>query len=501
MKIVSPRQMSEIDRQSIESFGIPGLLLMENAGIKCWEHIKEVLGRDKLFETNFLFIAGTGNNGGDSFVIARQAWLAGISNLNILLVRDNDNTENNIHRNICEKLGIPVLLYKKNNQEISKLFQTADVIIDGITGTGLKGALHGSAEDLVSLANSSTGQKISIDIPSGLGEDFKIGFPVIKADITLTVGLPKTILYYPSMRIFAGRIITVKIGFPLELLKNPPDSGNFYDIDTLELPDIPLWFYKGSRGHTAVFAGSEGTIGAAFLSSTAAGRSRSGLVTLFTDNSIYPSLSSKAASIMVAKLKSDNPDLSGFTSLLAGPGWGTDKRSRLLAWLFESKINGVLDADGLKVLLELDSEFIKTPGLLNGRWVFTPHPGEFEHISGVTKEEFLLSPVPFMKTAAKKYGAVIVLKSHVTFIVTPEGEYSVVDGMNPSLGTGGSGDILAGIIAGFIAQGITPYKSAVMAVTLHQKIGQLCYKDNGWFLAEDLLPYISSELKTGGFYG
>ncbi len=496
MKIVNPNQMSEIDKKSMELYGIPGLLLMENAGIKCWELIKEELGRDKLFKNNFLIIAGTGNNGGDSLVIARQAWMYGTRNINIILTRDNANTENNIHRNICKKLGIPVFQYKNSTEEIKKLFKTADVIIDGITGTGLHGALYGPSEELVAFINLSRAKKISVDIPSGLGDEFKTGFPVVKADITLTVGLPKTILYYPSMRIFAGKIITVKIGFPLELLENPSDSGDIYNTDKFQLPYIPDWAYKGSRGHAAVFAGSTSTSGAAFLSSTAAGRSRSGLVTLFTDNNIYPSLSSKASSIMVAKLKSDNPDLSGFTSLLAGPGWGTDNRSRLLSWLFKSKINGVLDAAGLKVLLGLDSDFIKTPGLLNGKWVFTPHPGEFESLSGVDKEDFLLSPVPVMKTVATKYGAVIVLKSHVTFIVNPKGEYSVVDGMNPALGTGGSGDILSGIIAGFMAQGMAPYKAAVTAVILHQKIGKVCFRDKGWFLAEDLLPYISSELKN-----
>ncbi len=495
MKIVSPSKMSEIDRQSIESYGIPGLILMENAGIKCWKHIKEELNEVKLHDTNFLIIAGTGNNGSDSFVIARHAWLEGIRKIDIIFTGDSSNTENNIHRSICENLGIPVLQYK-NNKKIKQLIQTANIIIDGITGTGLHGALYGSSKELVVLINLNRGVKFSLDIPSGLGEEFKTDFPVIKADITLTIGLPKTILYYPSMRIFAGKIIAVKIGFPPELLENPTGSGDIYSSENLQLPDIPLWAYKGLRGHTAVFAGACGTSGAAFLSATAAGRSRSGLVTLFTDSDIYTALSSKVSSVMVSELRSENPDLSAYTSLLAGPGWGTNNRSGLLLWLFESKINGVLDADGLRVLSEVDSKFVKTPGLLNGNWVFTPHPGEFEVISGIEKEKFLLSPLPELKKAAVKYGAVIVLKSHVTFIVTPEGRYTVVDGMNASLGTGGSGDILAGIIAGFVAQGMEPYKSAVMAVILHQKIGKVCFREKGWFLAEDLLPYISSELKN-----
>ncbi|MCK5672341.1 MAG: NAD(P)H-hydrate dehydratase, partial [Spirochaetales bacterium] len=312
-----------------------------------------------------------------------------------------------------------------------------------------------------------------------------------------TIGLPKTILYYPSQRVYAGKIVVVKIGFPPSLLENPPDAGDIYFKDNPLIPDIPTWAYKRTRGHTAVFAGASGTVGAAILSASAAGRSRSGLVTLFIDSDLYKIAASHLTSIMVRKLDTakEDPVLKGCSSILAGPGWGTEDRSQFLKKLFESKLPGVLDADGLNLLFKMESLFEINPGYLEGSWVFTPHPGEYERISGIDKEIFLSSPLSYLRKTAAKYGAVIVLKSHVTFIVNPEGDYTVVDGMNPSLGIGGSGDILSGIIAGLLAQGLDAYNAALFGVTLHQNIGRSCFKEKGWFLAEDLLPYISKEIK------
>ena len=497
MKIVSSDLMSDIDRQAIESFDIPGVLLMENAGIKCWAYINDYISADGPANKNIAIVAGSGNNGGDVLVIARQAWISGFRTIKIVLIGDKGNDMVSLHRKICKNYGIPILIYGKDDNKISSTIRSSGIIIDGITGTGLRGVLRGAAASIVSLINSSSAVRISIDIPSGLGEDFKPEYPVIKADITLTIGLPKTVLYYPAMRSSAGKIVVLSIGFPPSLLEDPVGAGDLYTYKDLFLPDIPDWAYKGTRGHTAVFAGSEGTVGAAVLSASAAGRARSGLVTLYCDSEVYKIAAPQLKSIMVKKLDNDgdSPILAGFTSLLAGPGWGRSDRGSLLLKLFDSNLPGVLDADGINVFSELENKFQKIPGPPVGRWVFTPHPEEFARLSGVEKDVFMLSPIPYLRKTAVKYGAVMVLKSHVTYIVTPEGEYSIVDGMNPSMGTGGSGDILAGIIAGFLAQGMEPYKSAVTGVVLHQHIGRICFEEKGWFLAEELLPYISSTIK------
>lgn len=498
MKIVSPGVMSEIDNQAIDNFGIPGLLLMEDAGIKCWIYIKDYIEKNTLKNKNILIIAGSGNNGGDALVIARQAWISGYKKLKIILCKDSGSEMFLLHRKICENLEIPVLVYQKGDKAVEDAFLESGLIIDGITGTGLTGPLRSAGASLVTLSNLSPAIKISIDIPSGLCEDFKTDYPVLEADLTLTIGLPKTILYYPALRAYSGIIEVVKIGFPPSLLEDLPGSGSIYYDNKPVLPKIADNAYKGTRGHVAVFAGSIGTVGAAVLSSSAAGRARSGLVTLFIDRELYKVAASQLTSVMVKTIDTNKDSIKseGFSSVLAGPGWGTDTRGGFLKKLFNSNLPGVLDADGLNFLAGMGSDFEKNPGKLDGRWIFTPHPGEFARMTGIDKEIFLSSPLPYLRKTAAYYGAVIVLKSHVTFIVTPEGDYTVVDGMNPSLGTGGSGDILSGVIAGFLAQGIEPYSAAVLGVTLHQNIGKTCFKKNGWFLAEDLLPYISMEIKN-----
>ncbi len=492
MKIVSPEVMAGIDRKSISEFEIPGELLMENAGIKCWERVKDFITHNKLKGKSVSIVAGSGNNGGDALVIAREAWISDFRNIKVILLKEDGNELFSLNKNICRRYGIPVISYRDNTSGAVSALNESGIIIDGLTGTGLRGAIRGTSRELVDIINGSDATVFSIDLPSGLGDGFLSGYPAVKADITLTIGLPKIVLYNPVARIFSGEIVVVKISFPPDLLGNPSDSGELYVNSDLNLPEIERWAYKGTRGHAAVFAGAEGTSGAALLAAIAAGRSRSGLVTLFVDSNIYSTAASQLKSIMVRKLdyRGEELELRGITSLLAGPGWGQEGRIQLLEKLFETSIPGVLDAEGLYFLPEVKKRSNK-PGFLGGKWVFTPHPGEFETISNVQKEEFLAAPLPYLRKIAAEYGAVIVLKSHVTFIVNPEGAYSIVDGMIPSLGTGGSGDILSGIITGLMAQGIDPYQAAVEGVLLHQNAGKLCYKEKGWYLAEDLLPYIS----------
>ncbi len=492
MKIVSPETMADIDSRSISEFGIPGDLLMENAGIKCWQKIREFIPLYKPETETISIAAGPGNNGGDALVIARAAWVSGYRNIKVILLKEEGGRLYSMHKNICRKFGIPVLVFGEDNSAVASALNNSGIIVDGLTGTGLRGVLKGNSRELTALINKSNALTVSIDIPSGLGNGFKSEYPAVKADITLTIGLSKTVLYNPVSRVFAGDIIVVEIGFPPELLKNPADSGELYTAGEPLLPEIERWAYKGIRGHTAVFAGAQGTSGAAVLASLAAGRSRSGLVTLYSDAGTYSSAASQLKSIMVKNMDNQRGtlNLDGITSLLAGPGWGRQDRVSILEQLLKSSIPGVLDADALHLLSDIGKRNRK-PLLPGGKWVLTPHPGEFEKLSGIPRDEFLADPLPFLRKSAADYGAVIVLKSHVPFIVSPEGDYSIVDGMNPSLGTGGTGDILAGIIAGLIAQGLEPYSAAVKGVILHQSAGRLCFKERGWFLAEDLLPYIS----------
>jgi NAD(P)H-hydrate epimerase len=189
----------------------------------------------------------------------------------------------------------------------------------------------------------------------------------------------------------------------------------------------------------------------------------------------------------------DSPELDRFTGLLAGPGWGRAARMEILKRLLSTRCGGVLDADALTLFAEQGPAPPAVP------WVLTPHPGEMARLTGKSKKEILEDPLGVSRYLADKTGCVVVLKAHVVFIVAPDGRFTVVDGMNAALGTGGSGDILAGIIAGFLSSGMEPYEAAWRGTALHQEAGKIQRQEGGWFLAEELLPHISRLLgKLGG---
>jgi NAD(P)H-hydrate epimerase len=260
---------------------------------------------------------------------------------------------------------------------------------------------------------------------------------------------------------------------------------------------VPADAHKGDRGHLAVFAGSPGTTGAAWLASHAAARARVGLVSLYLDESTWPVLASRCTSVMAkpwdaAAGSSGIPDPSRWTGLLVGPGWGLGpERLAALDRLLALGLPGVLDADGLALLGKLPGG---ARGRLAGRWVLTPHPGEFSRLSGISVTELLDDPLPRAAALAADLEAIVVLKGSVTSISVPDGRCWILDGGNPALATGGSGDVLAGLVAGGIASGLDPLEAAQFGVSLHARLGRIAARRSGWFLAEDLVPLVSAML-------
>jgi len=509
MRIVQPQIMAEIDRLAEEEYGIPGLLLMENAGIKAFHQfsVEWALNRPSQSrgDCSLVFLAGGGNNGGDALVMARQAFLKATDEVTVVCLDPKKMNETAaIHLNIVTSLGIPVLFWAEDESEARYKIHNADVLFDGISGTGIRGALRGSAADMVKAVNEeSSGYVVAIDVPSGLGSDFLGEYPAVKSHLTLTMGLPKVPLYNPTGRPYAGTIRTVKLGFPPQLLQSPPElegarSGEL--LEGLERPAFQAQDYKNVRGHAAIWAGSVGTSGAAALASEGASRAGAGLVSLFTDQEIYPILASKLSETMVSPHKPlQAAELkSRYSALLAGPGWGQDSRSSILQTLLESKAPGVIDADGIGILRQLWNELgsSKLQNLTAGRWILTPHPGEFlalikDSPFEIDKPNLLSKPLSAVVPVARELKVVIVLKSHVVWIVSPEGRFAVVDGMNPAMATGGSGDVLAGIITGILASGVSAFEAAGRGAFLHQAAGRLAYRTKGWFLAGDLAQAVS----------
>lgn len=491
MKIVDSKRMAAIDSRAQSEYAIQAQVLMENAGLKAYAICRDLVPEFRDTGGMILFVAGTGNNGGDALVMARQAFIDGL-NTAVLLSGPVKSETAAANLEIVRRLGVKILSVADEPRRARGLIGRASVVVDGLFGTGLSGRLKSGAAALVEQINKEASKVISVDLPSGLGDDFRRGFPVVRADLTLCLGLPKVCLYLPAARASCGRIIHLSIGFPPVLLNDPDISGELLQYDAIErlLPPIPPDAHKGTRGKLAVFAGNVGTTGAPVLACQSAARSRCGLVYLFIDEKAYIPVASSLVSVMANPWKASEDcrefDLEKFDAYLAGPGWGFEGRVPWLKRLASSGLMGVLDADALTLLAGF-----KEAGGLGGRAVLTPHPGEMARLLSSSVEDVLDNPVGAACRAAERYKAVVVLKGHVTTVAEPEGKYWIFDGVNPALGTGGSGDVLSGIIAGLLCEGIGVGEAACLGVLIHGKAAELAFSERGWFLAEDLPPYVS----------
>ncbi len=491
IKIVDSGEMSAIDTSATDDFGIPAIILMENAGIKSYQRYCSIETELTVGPGELVFVAGKGNNGGDAFVMARQAHMDG-RRVSVVMFSDAGGELTGKHKTILNHLQVPLYSWNRDREQCRQSFRRASAIFDGLFGTGLKGKLREDAEEIVQAMNGAA-PIVALDVPSGTGDEFLPDYPSIQASVTLTMGLPKKCLYLPEARKRSGTIHTVPIGFPPELV-----SGGGAEIALLDhsdisgmLPPMREWDYKSSRGKIAVFAGSVGTSGASILTSTAAARAGAGLVYLFADKELYPSIASQLISIMPQRWDPggsvDEFDPTPYQSLLVGPGWGFTKRRQWLERFIAADVPGIMDADALTILSEIGDSAVD----LGGNWVLTPHPGEMSRLSGVESRDVLSDPYSVVSDTAERYNAVVMLKSHVTFIASPNGEMRIVDGMNPVMGTGGAGDVLAGIVAGLLARGLLPFEAASLGALIHDRIGKAAARANGFFLAEDLLPLVS----------
>ena len=490
--------MGEIDRRAQDEYFIPGIVLMENAGIKLYETLLNEVWNRHLPEKT-VFAAGKGNNGGDAFVMARQHLLAG-GDCSVI-IPDSGFKEGlaSTHHNICRSLGIEIISWEKEKSKAVSLLTEADWIIEGLSGTGLKGELKDSPSEIAEYINKSGSRVCSVDIPSGIGDMYEEGFSAVDADITLTVGLPKFALYTPSGRKKCGKIITVPIGFPPQLINDSTINNSllsFNDIKRFINPPSPYTF-KNRKGHTVIFAGSPGMTGAAKLCASSCLNSLSGLVTLKLSEDTANCISSISPSLLTGteNYRSFNKSLlEKYSAAAIGPGWGKaiEKKNWLKEFLSAPSIPCVIDADALNLLSELLSEGFE---IKNKSCIITPHIGEFSRLTGLSSKEIQDNPLKVLPGFAEKHNITVVLKSHVVWISSPDGKISVVDGCNPAMATAGSGDILTGIISGLLSYGLAPEKAAPAGVLLHQHSGLLCYNENGFFKSEKMIEYTGKALK------
>ena len=464
MKLASSAEAQELDRQASDSWGLPSHALVEAAGRLCAQ--KLIASFPALFAERIpriAVLAGSGNNGADALVCLRALLCsrsADLSRSSVFLSRESPGSDRS-PRGEAERsltaMGVRVRVWTCSDCECPDDLAQADLIIDGISGTGLRGALSGTPLSMVQALDARSAEEIkhahrplvvSIDLPSGLSEAWRPGMALVRADATLAVEPIKKVLYLPMARMYAGAIFPVLGLYPPSLVDTLP-GPDLCDFDGLSrtLPSISPDSYKHLRGVVEIWAGASSSSGAARLAGRGAQAAGAGLVRLVVDPAIRGTLAVSAGGVMVAVPEDvrREPDRFSPDAVLLGPGWGRGPDRAAV-------LDGFLGKAGPALILDADAILLAKGRKFSGNVVMTPHPGEMAAFLGIDKNELLADPDPILLAAAKKLRIVIVFKGHTIRIVSEDGRMTVVDGMAPILAMGGSGDVLAGLAAALIAR-------------------------------------------------
>jgi NAD(P)H-hydrate epimerase len=511
MRILNATQMREADRFTIEDIGIPSLVLMENAGRQVVAAMEAAY--EARLDGRVAVLCGRGNNGGDGFVVARTLLQRGIDTAVFVVGTVADvRGDARINLEILGRLGVTVVeigdeqAWELHFSEISQ----CTLIVDAIFGTGLKAALGGMLETVVADVNASGIPIVSIDLPSGLSADTPhvIG-DCIDASMTVTLAAPKLPLVLPPGEGQAGDVVIADIGIPHEVIDGL-DGRRIELLTPEQLRELveprAAESHKGDFGRVTIIAGSRGKTGAAHLSAMGALRSGAGLVTIATPAGCLPIVASMAAEYMteplaeskvgaVTKAAVDRILELRHDVIACGPGLGRGAGvgEFVRALLERSDAPLVLDADALTVLGD-------DPGRVMGREerdvIITPHPGEMARLIGASIEDVQANRIDVAAGFATTHNVHVVLKGHRTIIATPEGSVFINPTGNAGLATGGTGDLLTGMIAAWLAQLLDAEAACRLAVFLHGAAGDLAESAEGQvaMTATDVLGYLGDAL-------
>ena len=499
MKIFSASQIKDIDSYTISHEPIRSIDLMERAAKKCADWIRR---RTNAHQTIHLF-CGMGNNGGDGLAMARM--LAGTNRqTKVYKVRFTDHPTEDFLANEGRLAGVRNLhaidLYAGDTfPEVRE----DDIVIDAIFGNGLNRPAEGFVAELIAHVNQAGSIVIAVDMPSGLfGDDNRENNPdaIIKADYTLTFQCPKLSFMFESNQSYIGEWLVLDIGLHPDAIGSTSTQHLFIsetDIRSLYKPR-PKFSHKGHFGHALLIAGSRGKMGAAILSARSCVRSGAGLLTVHAPSCGYDIIQLGVPEAMSSSDTDPNfiselPRLAGFKVIGMGPGIGTngDTQRVLKRLIQDTSCPLVLDADALNIL-SMNPTWLD---FLPPQSVLTPHPGEFERLVGKTTtdyDRFLKG-----KEFARRYNLILVLKGAHTVVISPTGACYFNSTGNPGMATGGSGDVLTGMIMGWLSQGYSSSDSSIMAVYLHGLAGDFAAKGKGYegMVAGDLVEMLPRATK------
>ncbi len=512
MKLVYAAEMQALDRYTIEELGIPGEILMENAGRGVAEIILSRFA--DAAQRGTLVVCGPGNNGGDGFVVARHLAQHDIPvKLVSLAPPEKFRGEADLNLRIVKRLGLSLVqLSEADLETLAQVLERCGLVVDAIFGTGLKRPVTGLFARVIETINASGRPIVAVDIPSGLSAD--TGRPLgvaIKATLTATMALPKVgQVIYPGKE-YVGELCLVDISMPPGVIaEKGPKRFWLTEEWALSLvscrrPDT----HKGTYGHLLILAGSAGKTGAAVLAAQGALRGGAGLVTLACAQSLDPVFEGLVVEAMTAPLPYETPEGSlspeAFSALSAlaegkkaavvGPGAGVSSPAMALLQrvVAELPLPMVVDADALTAL---SGQIYHIRRAQRPR-ILTPHPGELARILQTTKEAIQEDRLAAARTAAKEANAIVVLKGAATVVVAPDGREAVNSSGNPGMATGGMGDVLSGLIGALLAQGYEAFEAACLGVFIHGAAGDLLAGEKGpWgFTAMELAAKIPTVWK------
>jgi NAD(P)H-hydrate epimerase len=508
--VLTAEEMRSIDEETIRNH-VPGIKLMENAGKGVAEEIIKNLKPRKT--SGIVIICGKGNNGGDGFVAARLLKRKGYRPRVYLVGKTSqvkDDAETNLEK--CAKNRIKITEVDRGELDgLDDALAGAHVVVDAIFGTGFSGSPRGLARDVIEMVNGCPAPTVAVDIPSGVNASTGEATLAVDADLTVTMALPKRgHLLFPG-RALSGELIVHDIGVPPEVIvtSNPNTFVLTKPDIQAALPERSPQAHKWTCGSVAAICGSTGFTGAAALTSVSALRIGAGVVTLAIPRSLNPVMEIKLTEVMTLPvdettegtlaLKAKRKLVSFIKkadAVAIGPGLSQNDETVNLVKDLIPLIGRpcVLDADGINAFAG-DAKKLKG---LKFPLVITPHAGEAARLFGIDKRDIVSRPVDFARGVAQDLGVVMVLKGAPSVIADPDGDVFINPMGNQGLATAGSGDVLTGIIAGLLAQKVSPVEAACSGVYVHGLLGDMLLEERGYFgyLAGELSDMIPEALAS-----
>jgi ADP-dependent NAD(P)H-hydrate dehydratase / NAD(P)H-hydrate epimerase len=478
--VLSREQMRAFDAYAIRTCRVPSLVLMENAGRNAADVIERSVKRKSGVYAPVIVVCGTGNNGGDGFVIARHLFLRG-HETRVFLIGAHEKLSPDARANadVWAGLGRATERFDPNDTEGVECFRIAcdeaDVVVDAIFGTGLDRPVDGAPAAAIGAMNRARARRVAVDVPSGLdantGAELGVG---VRADTTVTFAHLKAGLLTPSGARFAGKVEVVDIGVPSWLTLD--ETAPFAHV--VERIDVARWAqprapdaHKHSVGHVGIFAGSPGKIGASLMVATGALRAGAGAATICTWQDAVRALQAHVVEVMTAELDHDvasvDQALAGKHSVVIGPGFGTGEVARGVVDHVLRTYGGpvVVDADAITLLSRGSTALRARPDGAPPP-ILTPHSGELARLLGRSSQDVESDRFAAAREAATRHASVVLLKGPHTLVVAPDGRILVNASGNPALATAGSGDVLAGI-CGALACALGPLEAAAAAAYIH----------------------------------